>query len=196
MKMAGSLDLVRVHAEPPLLTIPSITLDAPECAEYFAEILEEDHYSELRSVLEMGAQARKAVRTNATIRELEARILSMAGQLDGQLKERLADSRKLTRDEMNQLLAEHWVRLTETLGRYLNPESKSSVPAAMATAFEGIVHSLYKRVEALLADGDESALGRLGDRVVKEIQQAAISVVEQTAARHAITTRSSLRAAV
>ena len=184
--------LVRVRAEPPLLTIPGITLDAPECAEYFAQIPEEDHYGELRSVLEMGAQARRAVRTNATFRELEARMLGMAGQLDGQLKERLADSRKLTRDELSELLAEHRLRLTETLTRYLDPESKASVPVAMAKAFEGVVESLYKRVDVLLADGDESALSRLGDRVVKEIQQAAISVIEQTAARHALTTRSSL----
>jgi len=60
----------------------------------------------------------------------------------------------------------------------------------MGKAFEGIVENLYKRVDGLLADGEESALGRLGDRVVKEIRQAAIAVVEQTSARHALVTRS------
>jgi hypothetical protein len=182
--------LVRVHAEPPLLTIPSITIDAAECAEYFAEIPEEDRLGELQSVIELGVQGRKAIRANATMREIEARLLGVAGQLDGQLKERLADDRKVTKEELAALLADHRIRLTEALVRYLDPESTASLPVAMSKAFEGIVENLYKRVDCLLADGEESALGRLGDRVVKEIQQAAIAVVEQTSARHALVTRS------
>jgi hypothetical protein len=191
-EQGGLARLIRVDAQPPLLTLPNITIDAPECAEYFAEIPEEDRVGELQSVIEMGVQGRKAVRTNATVREIEARLLGVAGQLDGQLRERLADDRKVTREELAALLVDHRTRLSEGLVRYLDPESTASVPVAMAKALEDIVENLYKRVDGLLADGDESALGRLGDRVVKEIQQAAIAVVEQTSARHALVTRSAL----
>lgn len=115
----GIARLIRIEALPPLLTFTNLTIDAPECAMYFSEIPQEDRVGELRSVIEMGVHGRKAVRASATMREIEARLLGVAGQLDGQLRERLADDSRVTKEELAALLTDHRIRLTEAIVRYL-----------------------------------------------------------------------------
>jgi hypothetical protein len=62
----------------------------------------------------------------------------------------------------------------------------------MGTVFEAAGAGFIKRMEALLAEGDDGALGRLAARFSKELAAAVALLIEQMAARHALLTKSSL----
>jgi len=62
----------------------------------------------------------------------------------------------------------------------------------MTKVFDTAVDGLVKRVEKLLEEGDDSALGRLAERFSKELDKAVALLIEQMAARHALLTKSSL----
>lgn len=189
----GQTQLTRLVAEPPLLTLPPVTLDVPAAAEYFASLQDEDQMPELRAVLELGVEARKVIRTNATIKEFESRMAGLSGDLELGLKELLAKDREVSKEELQKLLMDHVLKLTTGLNRYLDPESAASVPVAMAKALEKVVENFHKRAEQLLSeDGDGSALGRLGDRIVEEVQKGVVTIVEQNAERRGLRTKSNL----
>jgi hypothetical protein len=99
-----------------------------------------------------------------------------------------AEAQKLIKE----LLDDHRVKMTANLSKYLDPESQASLPVAMAKVFDQASVALFKRFEALLSEGDDSALGRLGDRFSKELGQSTGLVIEQIAAKHALGTRSTL----
>jgi hypothetical protein len=101
--------------------------------------------------------------------------------------------RSITLKDVRELLESDRGKMTQFMAKYLDPESQASLPAAMGKLFERATTDFYKQAEALLAaDGDDSALGKFATRFSKELDKATAMVLEQIAARHALTTRSNL----
>ncbi len=140
----------------------------------------------------MGAQTAETIRSSTTVRLVEAQIRTMTTQLNAQLGGLLVQERAEALKGMKELLDDHRAGYTASLTRYLDPESQASLPVVMAKVFDAAAESLLKGVGKLLDEGDNSALGRLADRFTKELDRAVALLIEQMAARHALTTRSAL----
>ena len=94
--------------------------------------------------------------------------------------------------QLQELLDDHRAKVTTALARYLDPESAASLPTAMAKIFTEATNGLSRRVEILLSEGDESALGKLASRFSRELNESTNQVIERLAARTALTTQSAL----
>ena len=196
--MAKALTIVEattteIMVEHPYLIITGpLTLDAPDASLHFESILEEDRPAELRRALELGTDAIETIRTSTTLRLVEAEIGGMSEELSGKLGTLLTKDRGEALGLIRELLDDHRTKLTGAMTRYLDPESQASLPVAMQKLFDQATTMLYERVEGLMNDGDDSALGKLADRFSKELERSTATIVEQVAARHALVTRSAL----
>lgn len=150
---------------------------------------EDQRLAEICRFLEVGAQAIEPVRTNTTLRLVEAQIGGLWDGLAVNLTELLKSDRSITLKDVRELLESDRGKMTQFMAKYLDPESQASLPAAMGKLFERATTDFYKQAEALLAaDGDDSALGKFATRFSKELDKATAMVLEQIAARHALTT--------
>jgi hypothetical protein len=186
-------DTPAIIISPPLVTIAHpITLDVPDTAARLEELPGPDRLPELRRILELGTQTAATISTSTTLRMVEAQMVTMTQELAGSIGTLLTDDRASAQTLLKGLLDEHREKVTSAVGRYLDPESQASLPVAMANVFDQASKSLLTRVEALLSEGDDSALGRLADRFTAELGRSTALIIEQLAARHALTTQSSL----
>lgn len=182
-----------VIVEPPRITLTSATsFSAPDAASLLAEFPEERRIEEIGRLLELGAQTMETLRTSTTLRLVEAQVQGMTAELSEQLGSILVKDRGAAVKETKELLDEHRARMTTALTRYLDPESQASLPVTMGKVFDEAGTALFKRFDDLLAEGDDSALGRLAARFSKELEKATALLLEQMAARHALLTKSSL----
>lgn len=183
-----------VIIETPRITITGpASFNAPDAAQILEGLPEDQRLAEIRRFLEVGAQAIETVRTNTTLRLVEAQIGGLYDGLAVNLTELLKNDRAITLKDVRELLENDRGKVTQFMAKYLDPESQASLPAAMGKLFDRATTEFYKQAEALLAaDGDESALGKLATRFSKELDKATGMVLEQIAARHALTTRSNL----
>jgi hypothetical protein len=185
--------VTRIVVEPPSIVFTGpVRFDAPDAARLLAHAAEQERHHELRRLLELGAQTAETIGTSTTLRLVEAQITAMATDLNTKLGGLLVKERAEALKSTKELLDDHRVRFTASVTRYLDPESQASLPVVMTKVFDAAAESLLKRVGKLLDQGDDSALGRLADRFTKELDQAVALLIEQMAARHALTTRSAL----
>jgi hypothetical protein len=183
----------RILAEAPLVTITGpVTFDAQDTATYLESYPEPERHDQLRRIMELGTQVVGTISTSTTLKMVEAQITAMTQQLTASIAAALVKDRETSTKLVRELLDDHRGKVTSSLTRYLDPESTASVPVAMAKTFEKAGDSLMKRVETMLSEGDDSALGRLAERFTKELAAATASIIEQVAAKRALTTRSTL----
>ncbi|MDQ6883736.1 MAG: hypothetical protein M3077_05790 [Candidatus Dormibacteraeota bacterium] len=188
-----SNSVARILVEAPrVLLTGAVAIDAPDTADYFEEIAEAERFGEFRRILELGTQTAQTIRTSTTLRLVEAQVASMTAELNVKLGGLLVKDRGEAIKQTKEILDDHRAKITTTLTRYLDPESQASLPAVMAKVFDTAAEGLIKRVEKLLEEGDDSALGRLAVRFSKELDKAVALLIEQMAARHALLTKSSL----
>lgn len=184
---------ISILTEPPLLTFTGgFSLEVPDTSEHFGAIPNEERFAEMRRILELGTQAAHTLSTSTTLRLVEAQVAGMTDELTVKLATLLVEDRGEAMKHLHGLLDEHQAKATISLARYLDPESAVSLPKVMDNAFKQTTEVFYKKVEVLLAEGDDSALGRLAERFAKDLDKAVATVIEQTAARHALATRSNL----
>ena len=185
--------VARILVEAPriLLTGP-LAIDAPDTADLLEKIPEAERAPELRRILELGTQTAQTIRTSTTLRLVEAQIAGMTQDLNVKLAGLMLKDRNEAVKQTKEILDEHRMKLTTTLARHLDPESQASLPAVMTKVFDSAADGLVKRIEKLLEEGDDSALGRLAERFSKELDKAVALIIEQMAARHALLTKSSL----
>jgi hypothetical protein len=216
----GSLQITRLHKEPELaietaitngsnghhnnhatqilIEAPRVTItgpiafDAPDTAALLTDVPEFERYDQIRRILEMGTQTIGTISTSTTLRMVEAQMTAMTQDLNASLGDLLTRDRSTTQTLLKELLDDHRTKVTSTVTRYLDPESQASLPVVMGKVFDEAGATLTKRVETLLSDGDDSALGRLADRFSKELAKSTALIVEQLAAKHALVTRSAL----
>lgn len=178
---------------PPLLTITGpITLDVPDTAAMLDDVPGPERAARLRRTLELGTQAAATIATSTTLHMVEAQMTSMTQELSTSLGTLLRDDRGVAQKLLRELLEDHRTKVTSSVTKYLDPESQASLPRLMSKVFDDAGATLVKRVESLVAEGDDSALGRLAERFSKELAKSTTLIIEQLAAKHALVTRSSL----
>jgi hypothetical protein len=183
----------RVLVEPPLLSITGpVAFDVPDTSAHLEGFPEADRFDQLRRVMELGTQAAGAISTSTTLRMVEAQMTTMTQELSTALGGLLIKDRSEAQKLVTELLDDHRAKVASSLTKYLDPESQASLPIVMAKVFDQAGVVLVKRVEVLLSEGDDSALGRLADRFSKELGQSTALIIEQLAAKHALATRSAL----
>jgi hypothetical protein len=185
--------ITRILAEAPLLTITgAVVFDVPDTAGFLEGFPEPERRDQLRRIMELGTQVNGAITTSSTLRMVEAQISGMTQELTTKLGAALVKDRETSTRLVRELLDDHRSKVSTSLTRYLDPESQASLPVAMAKIFDKAGEALLKRVEILLSEGDGSALGRLAERFTKELDAATATIIEQMAARHALSTKSAL----
>jgi hypothetical protein len=185
--------ITRIIAEAPLLTITgAVVFDVPDTAIFLETLPEAERHDQLRRIMELGTQVNGAITTSSTLRMVEAQISGMTQELTTKLAAALVKDRETSTKLVRELLDDHRGKVSTSLTHYLDPESQASLPVAMAKVFDKAGEALLKRVETLLNEGDDSALGRLAERFTKELDAATATIIEQMAARHALATRSAL----
>lgn len=191
--MALHPPVARILSKPPLVTITGmVAFDVPDTARYLERLSEDDRFDQLRRIMELGTQVTGAITTSSTLRMVEAQIKSLSQDLTVKLDAVLVKDRETSMKLVRELLDDHRSKVSTNLTRYLDPESQASLPVVMAKMFDKAGEALLKRVETLLAEGDDSALGRLAARFTKELDTSTALLIEQLAARHALTTKSAL----
>ncbi len=185
--------IARILAEAPLLSITGpVVFDVPDTASFLEGFPEAERHDQLRRIMELGTQVNGAITTSSTLRMVEAQISGMTQELTTKLATALVKDRETSMKLVRELLDEHRGKVSTSLARYLDPESQASIPVAMAKIFDKAGEALLKRVETMLSEGDDSALGRLAERFTKELDVATATIIEQMAARHALATKSAL----
>jgi hypothetical protein len=185
--------IARILAAAPLVTITGpVVFDVPDTAAFLEGFPEEARHDQIRRIMELGTQINGAITTSSTLRMVEAQIAGMSQDLTTRLASALVKDRETSVKLVRELLDDHRTKVSTSLTRYLDPESQASLPVAMAKIFDKAGEALLKRVEALMSEGDDSALGRLAARFTKELDGKTAMIIEQMAARHALTTRSAL----
>jgi hypothetical protein len=183
----------RIITESPILTITAMMVfDVPDTATYLEGFPEVERHDRLRRIMELGTQITGVMTTSSTLQMVEAQLGGMTQELMTKLPAALAKDRETSLKMVRQLLDDHSGKVSTSLTRYLDPESQASLPMAMGKIFDKAAETFIKRVEALLSEGDESALGRLAERFTKELDAATATIIEKMAARHALTTKSAL----
>jgi hypothetical protein len=185
--------IARILAEAPLVTITGpVVFDVPDTATFLEGIAEGSRHDQLRRILELGTSVSGVITTSTTLQMVEAQISGMTQELTTKLAAAHGKDRETTMKMVRELLDDHRSKVSTSLTRYLDPDSQSSIPMVMAKVFDKAADTLLKRVEILLSEGDDSALGRLAERFTKELDAATATIIENMAARHALTTRSAL----
>ena len=185
--------IARIVTEAPILTITGLmAFDVPDTATYLEGFPEIERHDRLRRIMELGTQITGVMTTSSTLQMVEALVSGMTQELMTKLPAALVKDRETSLKMVRELLDDHRVKVSNSLTRYLDPESQASLPVAMGKIFDKAAETFIKRVEALLSEGDESALGRLAERFSKELDAATATIVEKMAARHALTTKSAL----
>jgi hypothetical protein len=169
-----------------------IALDAPDAARHFDSLPDAVRVAELRRALELGTHAIETIGASTTLRMVEAEIAGMSTDLSGKLLELLTTERGQSHTALRDLLEDHRTRIATSLNKYLDPESNSSLPVALERQIEQGAQDLYGRVQTLLGEGNGSPLGRLEERLTKEIDSATAAIIEQVGARRALLTKSAL----
>jgi hypothetical protein len=186
-----SNSIARILVEAPRVVLTgAMTIDAPDTAEYFEKIGEAERVSELRRILELGTQTAETIRSSTTLRLVEAQIVGMTQELNVKLSGLMMKDRGEAIKQTKEILDEHRTKITTTLARYLDADSQASLPAVMAKVFDAAAEGLIRRFEKLLQEGDDSAFGRLAERISKDLDKAVALLIEQIAARHALLTKS------
>lgn len=185
--------IARILAEAPLVTITGpVVFDVPDTATFLEGIVEGSRHDQLRRIMELGTSVSGVITTSTTLQMVEAQISGMTQELTTKLATAQVKDRETTMKIVRELLDDHHGKVSTSLTRYLDPDSQASIPVVMAKVFDKAADTLLKRVEILLSEGDDSALGRLADRFTKELDAATATIIEMMAARHALTTRSAL----
>jgi hypothetical protein len=183
----------RILVEAPLLTITGpVVFDAPDTAHYLEGFAEAERHDQVRRILELGTQVAGIITTSTTLKMVEAQISTMTQGLTTHIGAALLKDRETSTKLVRELLDDHRAKVTNSLTRYLDPESQASIPVVMTKTFDKAGEALLKRVETMLSEGDDSALGRLAERFTKELDAKVALVIEQIAAKRALTTRSTL----
>jgi hypothetical protein len=185
--------IARILAEAPLVTITGpVVFDVPDTATFLEGIVEGSRHDQLRRIMELGTSVSGVITTSSTLQMVEAQISGMTQELTTQLGTAQVKDRETTMKMVRELLDDHRGKVSASLTRYLDADSQASIPVVMAKVFDKAAETLLKRVEILLSEGDDSALGRLAERFTKELDSATATIIEKVAARHALTTRSAL----
>jgi hypothetical protein len=183
----------RILAESPLVTITGpVAFDAPDTASYLEAFAEAERHDQVRRILELGTQVAGIITTSTTLKMVEAQISTMTQGLTASITSAMQKDRETAAKLVRELLDDHRAKVTYSLTRYLDPESQASIPVVMTKTFDKAGEALLKRVETLLSEGDDSALGRLAERFTKELDAKVALVIEQIAAKRALTTKSTL----
>jgi hypothetical protein len=193
--IVNSPDLTAIAVEGYVVRIHRpVALEAPRAADLLRSLPPNEWLGTVEDMVEYGATALLSVKTSATVQLLEQQMADLVEQLRTAMVENLGKTmqtdRELAKETLMRLLNEHSGSMNKLLGRYVDPNSKTGLPAVMAQQLEQVTKSAVRQVDALLQDGDESALGKLAAKLSKQIEAVEVSVCEKLAARNALMTRS------
>jgi hypothetical protein len=193
MSVEKSTSIARILVEGPLVTITGpVVFDVPDTASFLEGIPEAARHDQMRRTLELGTSVTGVLNTSSTLQMVEVQLAGLTQELTTKLSTVLVKDRETAIKMVRELLDDHRTKVATSLTRYLDPDSQASIPMAMAKIFDKATETLLKRVETMLSEGDDSALGRLAERFTKELDAATATIIEKMAARHALTTRSAL----
>jgi hypothetical protein len=106
---------------------------------------------------------------------MEAQVEGLVTGLDQVLKDKLATAlesdRASARVEMGEAIGKFSTDLGNLMNRYVDPEAADALPGIVTRRLEDVTRSAIARIDTMLQDGDQGALSRHGDRIIKAIRQ-------------------------
>lgn len=170
-----------------------VALEAPRAAGFLATLPGEHRVLAVEELLEHGAAAAAATQTSAHIVLLETRIEELSEHLRCALGEQLGEAGKASSDETARLLTAHKDALVKLLVPLTDPNLKDGLPSRMAELLDRVNRDALKRLESMLADADEGALGKAVRSIVKEIKETGLAISKEIGAGEGLLRRSNLR---
>lgn len=143
-------------------------------------------------LLEMGAEADDLSAGSSTLQLIEQQISGFNLELERTLAQTLADDRPKAAGEVARVLSEYETRINDVLRRYLDGDSVEGIHHLVTRRLEAVGDALVVRVAQLLSDGDDGALGKLGNIISLQIRESTNDILGAVAARRALVTQSAL----
>jgi len=140
----------------------------------------------LGRLLEMGAQAEAAYRTNLTAQLFERRVEALGSSLATDLASILATGGHAVEVHLTQLLHRHEKDLLAQTMKFLDPGSEEGLPSVAAQKLRQVSDAAIEQVRHLLADGESGTLAKWADRITHQVQESERNVVAQFMQRQAL----------
>jgi len=171
--------------------------NAPRASAFLGPLPDESLHGAVEELFEAGAAALKLAQNSASTVILETKMAELVATLDKEMSEnlgkRLETDREQAKETLLRLLQEQSSRINQLLTRYVDPNSKESLPSRVTDMFDNVARSAVRQIDALLQDGEEGALGKLGKKISEEIKQVEVNITKELAVRQALLTKSTLR---
>jgi hypothetical protein len=172
-----------------VIRLTDAAFETPKTAALLGPIAEPERLHTLEVILEMGADHYLMARSSATVRLMEAQVEGLVAGLDQSLKDRLATvlvaDRESARSEMGQTIGKFSEDLGKMLSRYVDPEAADALPGIVTRRLDEVARGAIVRIDTMLQDGDQGALARHGDRIIKAIREELELVKRQMVESHA-----------
>jgi hypothetical protein len=186
-------DVTPITIAPPHIVINRpIELAAPGAAERLLKVPAVSRPETVERLLELGNVALDAIQSNATIAIVEAKLTTLDEQLNTKLASTMAQDRLEASTSLSKILNEHDIRVRSVLSGYFDETSTSSIPSVVGARLQSVGVGLMDQLHKMLDAGDEGALTKIKDQIVKEIREQTTTVLAQVSARHALLTKSNL----
>jgi hypothetical protein len=158
-----------------VVRVSEAAFEAPKAAALIEPMQESERLHTLAVILEMGSEHYLMARSSATVRLMEAQVESLVTGLDTVLKEKLATvleaDRESARQEMAEVMGNFSIDLGKMMVRYVDPESADALPGLVTRRLDEVARGAIVRIDTMLQDGDQGALSRQGDRIIKSIRE-------------------------
>ena len=170
------------------ITIPSgITIRAASAATILGDTVAGPARSRLlERLVEQGAEAELAYRSNITARLLEERLQDLGRSMQQELDGILKSGGRSVEEQMLRTLGKFENELKDWTGRYFDPRSPDGLPEITANRLRQVATASLEQIRSMLtADSETGPLAKVADRILKQVQESERNVVSQLARRQA-----------
>lgn len=137
-------------------------------------------------LLEAGADAELAYRSNLTVQLFERRVDSLGASLATELDSVVKAGGRDVEERLLKAMHKFEKDLVEWTTRYLDPRSPDGLPAVAATRLRQTTDAAVEQVRLLLTEEPGGPLDRLSDRLTTQVQAAERNILAQLVERQAV----------
>lgn len=175
IKEITSTEVGTVSVDGPVLRVTEAAFEVPKTAGLVGPTAEGERMHMLEVILEMGSEHYLMARNSATVRLMEAQVEGLVTGLDQVLNDKLATvlvaDREAVRAEMGEAIGRFSTDLGKMMSRYVDPEAGDALPSLVTRRLDEVARGAIARIDIMLQDGDQGALSRHGDRIIKAIRE-------------------------
>lgn len=137
-------------------------------------------------LLEAGADAELAYRSNLTVQLFERRVDSLGASLATELDSVVKTGGRDVEERLLKAMHKFEKDLVGWTTRYLDPRSPDGLPAVAATRLRQTTDAAVEQVRLLLTEEPGGPLDRLSDRLTTQVQTAERNILAQLVERQAV----------